>query len=203
MADKENEGNSNSDNENSGSSSSSPVDDLLKDPSCRYKVKSVEPRSVSTRRHIVLDNNKSDLKFKSKGFENLYLQTEESLMTTPPDPFDGIYSFPVDSAHNTSAISGATGKSKPPNKDNMAGDKETDEYFKEAFFDMAQSIKAIGQTAKQNNTQFLADIPYFGVPPSTYKNKSIIPLSEPNRFLDLVDTITSTADFTQAGKVEA
>ena len=119
MADKENEGNSNSDNENSGSSSSSPIDDLLRDPSCRYKVKSVEPRSVSTRRHIVLDNNKSDLKFKSKAFENLYLQTEESTMSTPPELFDGKYSFPVDSSHLTSAMSGASGGFKPPKKDNM------------------------------------------------------------------------------------
>ena len=199
MADKENKENSNSDTENSESSSFSPVDDLVKDTSYISRVKSVEPRTVSTRRHIVLDNNKSDLKFKSKAFQNLYLQTEDSTMSTPPE-FDGKYSFPIDSAHLTSAISGASGGSKPQ-KDNMSDGKMSDEDFKEAFYDMAQSFKAIGQTAKQNNTQFLADIPYFGVPPSTYKNKCIIPLSEPNRFLDLVDTITSTADFTEAGKV--
>ena len=197
--DKENEGDLNSDIGNSesssGSRSSSPIDDLVRDPSCIYRVP-VEPRTVSTRRHIVLDNNKSDQNLKSKAFD------KESTMVTPPEKYDGKYSFQVDASHLTSALTGAVGGYKPPNKDIMADDKEPDELFKEAFFDMAQSIKAIGQTAKQNNTQFLADIPYFGVPPSTYKNKSIIPISEPNRFLDLVDTITSTADFTEAGKVQ-
>ena len=194
MEDKENSEKYNSDSDSSDSGSASPVDDLSKDPNYKSRVKSVEPRTVSTRRHIVLDNNKSDLKYKSKAIQNLHLHSEDSAISKTPTEFTPS-SYPIDSAHLTSAISGAVGGSKPQ-KGNMS-----DDDFKEAFLDMAQSFKAIGQTAKQNNTQFLADIPYFGVPPSTYKNKSIIPLSEPNRFLDLVDTITSTADFTEAGKV--
>ena len=47
----------------------------------------------------------------------------------------------------------------------------------------------------------MGDIPFYGVPPSHYKNKSIIPLNEPNRFLSLVDTITNRAEFTTAGKI--
>ena len=47
MADKENKENSNSGTENSESSSSSPIDDLVKDPSYIYRVKSVEPRTMS------------------------------------------------------------------------------------------------------------------------------------------------------------
>ena len=47
----------------------------------------------------------------------------------------------------------------------------------------------------------MAEIPYYGVPPATDKNKSIIPLNEPNRFLSLVDVITDGADFSVAGKV--
>ena len=47
----------------------------------------------------------------------------------------------------------------------------------------------------------MAEIPYYGFPPASNKNKSIIPLTEPNRFLDLVDLITDRADFTVAGKV--
>ena len=131
MADKENRENSNSDTENSESGSFSPVDDLVRDPSYIYRVKSVEPRTVSTRRHIVLDNNKSDLKYKSKAFQNLYLQAEDSSMSTPPE-----YSFPIDSAHLTSAISGAVGGSTIQ-KDNMSDRKMSDEDFKEAFYDMA------------------------------------------------------------------
>ena len=53
--------------------------------------------------------------------------------------------------------------------------KEMDEEVKQAFMDMATSFREIGQTSKQNNTQFLAEIPYYGAPAGTDKNKSIIP----------------------------
>ena len=78
---------------------------------------------------------------------------------------------------------------------------EMAEELKAAFLDMANSFKEIGQTAKQNNTNFLGDIPFYGIPPSQDKKKSIIPLSESNRFLNLVDTVTERAEFTVAGKI--
>ena len=72
MADKENSEKYNSDSENTSSGSSSPVDDKSKDPDYKSRVKSVEPRKVSTSQHIVLENNKSDLKYKSKAIQNLH-----------------------------------------------------------------------------------------------------------------------------------
>ena len=66
---------------------------------------------------------------------------------------------------------------------------------------MAQGMRQIGVTARQNNTNFLSDIPYFGIPPAQDKRKTIIPLGETNRFLDIVDTVTDNDDFTVAGKI--
>ena len=70
-----------------------------------------------------------------------------------------------------------------------------------AMQDMARGMRQIGVTARQNNTNFLSDIPYFGIPPEQDRRKAIIPLSEPNRFLDIVDTLTDNGDFTVAGKI--
>ena len=84
---------------------------------------------------------------------------------------------------------------------NPPQDADMGDDVKQALLEMANSFREIGQTAKQNNTNFLGDIPYFGIPPAQDKRKSIIPLGEPNRFLNLVDTVTERADFTVAGKI--
>ena len=49
---------------------------------------------------------------------------------------------------------------------------------RQALLDMAQGMRQIGVTARQNNTNFLSDIPYFGIPPAQDKRKTIIPLGE-------------------------
>ena len=72
---------------------------------------------------------------------------------------------------------------------------------RQALIDMANAMHQVGTTARQNNTNFLSDIPYFGIPPSQDKKKSIIPLGETSRFLDIVDTVTNNDDFTVAGKI--
>ena len=73
--------------------------------------------------------------------------------------------------------------------------------MKDAFKDMSDSFKQIGLAAKQNSTNFLGDIPYYGVSKDSDKSKSIIPLNEPTRFLNIVDVMTDRAEFTPAGKV--
>ena len=72
---------------------------------------------------------------------------------------------------------------------------------RQALVDMANAMHQVGTTARQNNTNFLSDIPYFGIPPAQDKRKTIIPLGETNRFLDIVDTVTDNDDFTVAGKI--
>ena len=74
--------------------------------------------------------------------------------------------------------------------------------MKAAFKDMSDSFKQIGQSAKQNSTNFLGDLPFYGVPESFDRNKNIIKLSEPTRFLDIVDLVTDKANFTPAGKIQ-
>ena len=68
-------------------------------------------------------------------------------MATPPEGTDGL-SSPVNSARLAAALASSS-KSKSKSKGHIM-----DDDFKEAFFDMTESFKAIGQTAKQNNTQF-------------------------------------------------
>ena len=57
---------------------------------------------------------------------------------------------------------------------------------RQALLDMSHAMNQIGVTARQNNTNFLSDIPYFGIPPAQDKQKTIIPLGETNRFLNIV-----------------
>ena len=71
-----------------------------------------------------------------------------------------------------------------------------------AFKLMSDSFKEIGIAAKQNSTNFLGDIPFYGVSKDFDKNKNIIPLNEPTRFLDIIDLITDKADFTIPGKIK-
>ena len=55
MAGRENLGKYNTDTESSSSWSTSPLEDLSADPNYKCKIKTVEPRKVSTRQHIVLE----------------------------------------------------------------------------------------------------------------------------------------------------
>ena len=73
--------------------------------------------------------------------------------------------------------------------------------MKSAMKDVSISMRQVGLTARQNNTNLLSEIPYFGVPPDTYKNKSIIPLNESRRFLDTIETLTDNEDFNEAGRI--
>ena len=91
------------------------------------------------------------------------------------------------------------GHIRVPDADNEMQDIANE--IKSAMMDVSQSMRQVGRTARQNNTSFISEIPYFGVPPETYKNKSIIPLNEPRRFLDTIDTLTDTEDFNEAGKI--
>ena len=72
---------------------------------------------------------------------------------------------------------------------------------RQALIDMADAMHQVGTTAHQNNTYFLSDIPYFGIPPEADKKKSIIPLGEAGRFLEIVDSVTDNDDFNVAGKI--
>ena len=54
-----------------------------------------------------------------------------------------------------------------------------------AFKMMSDSFKEIGIAAKQNSTNFLGDIPFYGVSKDFDNKKNIIPLNEPTRFLDI------------------
>ena len=71
-----------------------------------------------------------------------------------------------------------------------------------AFKMMSDSFKEIGIAAKQNSTNFLGDIPFYGVSKDFDNKKNIIPLNEPTRFLDIVDLVTDKADFTAPGKIK-
>ena len=62
-----------------------------------------------------------------------------------------------------------------------------DAEIKKAFKDMSDSFKQIGLSARQNSTNFLGDIPYYGVSKDSDKSKNIIPLNEPTRFLSIVE----------------
>ena len=73
--------------------------------------------------------------------------------------------------------------------------------MKDAFKDMSDSFKQIGLAAKQNSTNFLGDIPYYGVSKNSEKSKSIISLNETTRFLSIVDVMTDKANFTTSGKI--
>ena len=76
-----------------------------------------------------------------------------------------------------------------------------DEELKAAFKQMTDSFKDIGMSAKQNSTNFLGDIPYYGVSKESDKSKNIIALNEPTRFLDIINVMTDKAQFTTSGKI--
>ena len=87
----------------------------------------------------------------------------------------------------------AQGQKRVPDDDSDLQDLANE--IKSAMMDVSQSMRQVGRTARQNNTNLLSEIPYFGVPPDTYKNKSIIPLNESRRFLDTIDILTDNEDF--------
>ena len=76
------------------------------------------------------------------------------------------------------------------------------EEIKDVLKEMNESFKSVASQGKQNNTSaFIQDIPYFGEPQDYDKRKTIIPLTESVRFLQIVDTQTSKNDFTDSGKI--
>ena len=169
------------------SSSSSEPDNLQKDPSYKCNVKDVVPSNVKKRLRSGISKSRSFSLFpvgsgtrpKVKTISKITLakfQKAKAKMVTPPR------------AH-----------SPPPGGAN--GGAGVLEEVKQALLTMAGAMHQVGTTARQNNTNFLSDIPYFGITPESDKKKSIIPLGEAGRFLDIVDSVTNNDDFTVAGKI--
>merc|ERR1711895_414346 len=112
----------------------------------------------------------------------------------------------TDNTGSKTVYSGMKGASAPSHGQMRDPEEEIDlqdlaNEMKSAMIDVSQSMRQVGRTARQNNSNLLSEIPYFGVPPDTYKNKSIIPLNESRRFLDTIDTLTDNEDFNEAGKI--
>ena len=73
--------------------------------------------------------------------------------------------------------------------------------LKDAFASMTESFKEVGKTARQNNSNFIADLPYYGVPEDSDPKKNIIPLATPSKFLDIIDVVCTAEEFSPAGKI--
>ena len=87
-----------------------------------------------------------------------------------------------------SKLSHSASKSKKPFK--------MDDELKNALLDIAKSFKQVGKTSKQNSLSFLGDLPYYGVPEDSDPKKNIIPISAPNRFLDIIEAVCDKEEFT-------
>ena len=180
MASEENSQKLNPDSDSSSSGSISPAEDFSVDPNYKCNVRVVEPRTVNTRLRTVSEHSKSEGTsqkrppvYKYKTIQKLHLHsvgttsevTEDvsrnllsssapsTPMSTTPVGTDGV-STPVDTLGLATALasgSKTSDKSKPKPKPKVP---IMDEDFQEAFLEMTESFKAIGQTAKQNNPQF-------------------------------------------------
>ena len=196
--------NSNSDsNSDSNSSSSSEPDDHQRDPSFKCSVKNIAPSDIKKRLRDGVSKSSSLGSFpvgsstkpkvrststrpKVKTLSRIYrakFQKPKAKMVTPPR---------VRSPPPGGNLGGAGGAQGGPG---------VLEEVRQALLTMAGAMHQVGTTARQNNTNFLSDIPYFGIPPESDRKKSIIPLGEAGRFLDIVDTVTNNDDFTVAGKI--
>ena len=186
MGDTSSDSDSNS-NSDSNSSSSSESDNLQRDPSFKCSIKNIVPSNVKKRLRTGLSKSSSLGLFpvgsgarpKVKTISKINLakfQKPKAKMVTPPRV-----------------------ASPPPGGAN--GGAGVLEEVKQALLTMAGAMHQVGTTARQNNTNLLSDIPYFGITPESDKKKSIIPLGEAGRFLDIVDSVTNNDDFTVAGKI--
>ena len=77
----------------------------------------------------------------------------------------------------------------------------TEQMLKDALASMTESFKEVGKTARQNNSNFIADLPYYGVPEDSDPKKNIIPLATPSKFLDIIDVVCTAEEFSPAGKI--
>ena len=126
------------------------------------------------------------------------------------DPDGRVYTLITESELSTSTAAssqlqtttGTTVTTSNPSQSKVTSKTtKMDEQLKAVFTDMTNSFKEIGLAAKQNSTNFLGDIPYYGVSKDEAKNKNIIPLNEPTRFLDIIDVMTDKAAFNESGKI--
>ena len=105
-------------------------------------------------------------------------------------------------AASSSAGSQTTGDSKHSQSDSKSKKAfKMDKELKDAILDIAKSFKDVGKSAKQNSANFVGDLPYFGVPEDSDAKKNIIPISSPNRFLDIIYAVCDKEEFTDAGKI--
>ena len=184
------------DTENGGVSSkhssktSSPVDDLTTDPNFECDVTDVEyPTARITR----------SKRSKSVGDSPIpspepITRTYNLFLTDPDDETEQSTSTSV-------AIQTQLPHLKPCSYRVTSKTTKIDPEIKAAFKDMTDSFKQIGLSARQNSTNFLGDIPYYGASKDSDKSKNIIPLNEPTRFLDIIEVMTDKAALTESGKI--
>ena len=80
----------------------------------------------------------------------------------------------TDKTGSKTVYSGMKGASAPSHGQKRDPDDEIDlqdlaNEMKSAMKDVSQSMRQVGLTARQNNTNLLSEIPYFGVPPDNIK----------------------------------
>ena len=172
----------------------SPVDDRSSDPSFSRSFKgSLAVTSRNTRGEGLRSQNTSPVQL-----QHPIRRVNTSTALTQA----GVDTDSAATAAPSSAGSQTAGDSKHSQSDSKSEKAfKMDKELKEALLDIAKSFKVVGRSAKQNSVNFVGDLPYFGVPVETDPKKNIIPISSPNRFLDIIHAVCDAEEFTEAGKI--
>ena len=166
--------NSDSDsNSDSNSSTRSEPDNYQKDPSFKCSTKNIAPSYIKKRLRDGVSKSSSLGSFpvgsstrpkvrtistrpKVKTLSRIYrakFQKPKAKMVTPPR---------VPSPPPGGALGGAGG---------AQGGAGVLEEVRQALLTVAGAMHQVGTTARRNNTNFLSDIPYFGIPPESDMKK--------------------------------
>ena len=192
--------NSSGDDANSDSSSESTNDNLTTDPSFVCGVNLGDNTTDRTTRATLSGQTWPEIELGSSEEErditqSLTLVTQSSVTAQTPVTYLTNTEVTLQVPNTSTATSTVTHNTKNPPAIMNEADRASIRM-------MCDSFKEIGLAAKQNSTSFLSELPYFGVSQDFDPKKNIIPLNEPTRFLEIVNLVTDTADFTVAGKIK-
>ena len=181
MSSSEESSEENHSNSDGDSTIPSPLDDTESDPSVSYTFNFSEPKSD----RVTRGNESTNLDAAST-------QQQQSLRRYQTSHSLTVQGIDSDKA---AAAAAAAAPVLGPSSDTQKKFK-MDKQLKDALMDVARDF-----CKKQNQSNFVGDLPYFGVPIETDLKKNIIDISEPNRFLDTIHAVCDKENYSDSGKI--
>ena len=165
----------------------SPTDDKTKDPSVSYKLKDKGPKSDRVTRGEGSTSRDTDGTHLQQPLKRYQTSDTLTLQGVSSDLAAAAAAAPVGASSGTQVHSKLSKVDK---------NFKMDQTLKDALLEVATAF-----CKKQNAANFTGDLPYFGVPVEVDLKKYIIPISAPNRFLDIISAVCDREEFTDSGKI--